>query len=362
MPPLRVFYNASALPPRPAGAGIYTLELGRALAAREDTSLTVAAPRQVDFGEWRPSPPGRARRLAWELAGLGRALRQSRADVYHGPHFVTPRTSIPTVATVHDLTFFRRPRRYGFTRLAYYRGIARSARRADRLIVPSAAVARDAVRYLGYDPSKIRVIAEAPRAGLCPATGGEVERFRDLHGLGSPYLACLGTAEPGKRAVDAIRALPAVLERAPGVLLALAGNAGKLTAALQHEAERLKVAGSVRFLGYLPDEELAAFLTGAETLVFPSLYEGFGLPPLEAMACGTPAIATDAPAMREVLRGAATFVPVGDPAAIAREVVKLLAAPALRAERSAAAREFAARFSWTRAAEETADVYRELTQ
>ena len=116
----------------------------------------------------------------------------------------------------------------------------------------------------------------------------------------------------------------------------------------------------MRFLGYVPDEELAAMLTGAAVLIFPSLYEGFGLPPLEAMACGTPVIASDAPAMNEVLRAEATLVPVGDPGAIGAAALRLLGDPAWRAERSARALSFAQGFSWERAAAETVDVYREV--
>ncbi len=360
MTPLRVFYNASALPERPAGAGVYTVELGEALASRSDIELVVSAPRDPGFGAWQRSSLSIARRLAWEQRGLAGAVIASDTDVYHGLHFVVPKTNLPSVATVHDLTFFRFPRRYSFAHRAYYRRIAASSRRADRIVVPSAAVAGDVVRYLGYPPARIRVIAEAPRSWLRPADTAETAAFRARAGLEAPYFACLGTAEPGKRAIDSIRALPAIRESAPGSLLALAGNPGRLSQPLEREVAALGLQSAVRFLGYLPEQDLAAFLTGATALIFPSLYEGFGLPPLEAMACGTPVIATDAPAMSEVLRGGATLVPPGRPAEIAREAVRLLSEPERRAERSAAARDFAARFSWANAAEETVAVYREI--
>jgi len=358
--PLHVFYNASALPERPAGAGVYTLELGKALAARDDVELSVAAPRDVGFGHRKNSPPNLRGRTAWEFAALGDVLRRSAADVYHGPHFFVPQTAIPTVATIHDLTFFRLPRRYTFAHRQYYRYLAWTARRAGRLIAPSSAVASDILRYLHVDPARIRVIAEAPRAGLAPATAEAVSVYRSRAGLPDRYLLCLGTAEPGKRAIDALRALPAIVERAPDVVLALAGNPGRLSRALQREVSSLGVERNVAFLGYVPDEDLPALLTGAAALVFPSLYEGFGLPPLEAMACGTPVIASDAPAMSEVLRGAANSVPLGSPAAIARIALKLLADEAYRSECAAVGMEHARRFSWERAAAETVEVYREV--
>lgn len=360
--PLRVFFNASALPPRPAGAGVYTIELGRALARDRAIELVAAAPAPHDFGPLTiPTPAGR-RRHAWQAFSLARALGRASADVYHGPHFFVPRSDLPSVATVHDLTFFRMPARYGLLHRRYYRYLARTARRAGRIIVPTAVVAGEVIRYLGYPPERIRVVPEAPREGLAPALPAAVAAVRAELALNAPYLLCLGTAEPGKRAVDAIRALPAIRERAPGTLLALAGNPGRLSAPLEREAARLGVVDAVRFLGYVADEQLAPLLTGAAALLFPSLYEGFGLPPLEAMACGTPVVSADAPAMREVLGDAAIFVGRKDPAALAREATRLIESPSLHHEFAARGRERAARFSWAHAAAETVSVYREVAR
>lgn len=360
--PIRVFLNASSLPERPAGAGVYALELAGALAAHAGVKVAVAAPRPIAGAEQVPVPAGGpARRFAWELRALGEAVGRADADVYHGTHFYTPRKlGVPRVATIHDLTFFRLPKRYSFAHREYYRGIARTARWAERIIVPSRAVATDAVRYLGLAPQRIRVIPEAPRAGLRPASMDEVTALRKRLGLEQPYLLCLGTAEPGKRAVDAIRALPSVREHHPGVVLALAGNPGRLSNALATEAARLGVVDAVKFLGYVPDNDLAALFTGAEALMFPSLLEGFGLPPLEAMACGTPVISAQAPAMDDVLAGAAIFVPPRDPAAIARATCELIDDAARRAEISAKSVGLASTYSWKRVAEETVAVYREL--
>ncbi len=221
-------------------------------------------------------------------------------------------------------------------------------------------MASDVVRYLGYPPEKIRVVAEAPRTGLAPAPEAEVGALRVRLGIDGPYLLCLGTAEPGKRAVDVIRAMPAVVDSVPGTSLVLAGNPGRLSGALEREVARLGLQATVRFTGYVEEADLPSLLTGATALVFPSLYEGFGLPPLEAMACGTPVIASAVPAMSEVLSGKAIFVPPRAPGAIASEAIGLLLDAPRRAELSARALEFASRFSWERAARETIDVYREL--
>ena len=361
-PPLKVLLNASALPERPAGAGVYMVQLAGALAARTSLDVTAAAAVPLAGCGWHRVPRGApAARFRWELQQLGDAVASTGARVLHGLHFFTPRTSpIPRVTTVHDLTFFRIPRRYSLQRRAYYGTIARTVRWAERVIVPSSAVANDVVRYLGLPPARIRVVPEAPRTGLHAANPDDVARFRRDHGIEGRYLACLGTVEPGKRTVDAIRALPDIAAAAPDVVLVIAGNPGPLSRALEREAGRLGVGKRVRFVGYVPDNRLPAFLTGAEALIFPSLYEGFGLPPLEAMACGTPVIATRAPAMDEVLGDAAILVPSRSPGEIARHATRLLADARYRTDMAAAGLERARQFTWARAAELTEEVYCEV--
>lgn len=369
--PLRVFFNASAVPLRPAGAGVYTLELAAALRKEPGVQLLFAAPGHVQLPPGTTGHPalearinaaeGLVRRLAWERFGLAGSVRAHDADVYHGPHMFVPRTSAPTVATVHDVTFLRLPGRYDRVHRGYYRHLAGTAKRAHRIIVPTGAVATDVVRFLRYPPERIRVVYEAPRAGWTgPAAAEDVAAVREKYRLEGDYLVCLGTAEPGKRAIDTIRAMPRILERVPGVTLALAGNPGRLSEALAREVQGLGLGERVRFPGYVPDEDLGGLLTGATALVFPSLFEGFGLPPLEAMACGTPVISSDAPAMREVLGDAAVFVPLQDPGAIADAATTLLESAGMREELSARGREQASRYSWAKAARETAEVYREV--
>ncbi len=350
--PLRVVLDASALPARPAGAGVYTLELARALAARGDVDLQMASPDDTGIGSWVRTPAGALARNVWQQRQLGRV----DADVVHGGHFAVPwRSQVPRVATVHDLTFYRLPRRYRWRRRWYYRALARLATRAERIIVPSRAVAGDVIRYLGYPPERMRVIPEAPR---WPSPPAPIPTEREM-GDGAPYLLCVGTAEPGKRAVDAIRAL-ALMPKGRRPMLVLAGNEGPLSGALQRECARLGVEDRVVFTGYVEDTALASLMAGAAALVFPSLYEGFGLPPLEAMALGTPVIASNAPAMTEVLGEAAAFVPLRDPGAIAGEVTRILQDQAWRDELSARGTAKAGEYSWARTAEETLAVYREV--
>ncbi|MCK9520566.1 MAG: glycosyltransferase family 4 protein [Dehalococcoidia bacterium] len=361
--PLRVLLNASAVPRQPAGAGIYTLELARALAQWRDVEVTVAAPGIEVEGTRRVLSPrnGPLVRSLWEQTRMPRLLRE--VDVYHGAHFSVPlRAGVGRVATVHDLTFYRLPRRYAAHRRWYYRGLAQLSRRADRVIVPSGVVASDVVRFLGYPPERIRVVPEAARSGLCRAGEPEVAALCSRLGVEPGYLLCLGTAEPGKRAVDAIRAIALLRTSGEPHQLVLAGNEGRLSDVLRREAARLGVEHNVRFVGYVAETDLAALYTGALALVFPSLYEGFGLPPLEALACGTPVIATKRPAMTEVLADGALFVPAHDPKAIAAQVARLAADAAWREEWSQRGKDVHQHYSWTRAAEETVEVYREVAR
>lgn len=356
---LRVLLNASAVPSRPAGAGIYTLELAGALRRRDDVEVVIAGP--FEGCEVASPAGGPALRSAWEQAVLPAEMKRRGIDVYHGAHFATPLFGGgPTVTTVHDLTFYRLPRRYGILRRNYYRALAKTAARADRIIVPSRAVATDVERYLGRGPEGVRVVAEAPRCGLGPAPAEAVEAVTGRLCIEGPYFVVLGTAEPGKRAVDAIRAMALLREVGVAAQLVLAGNAGPLSDALEREAQRLGVDDRVLFAGYIRDEDLSPLLTGAVALLFPSLYEGFGLPPLEAMACGTPVIASDAPAMNEVLGDAARLVPLRDPALLAAAAGELLEAPSIRDEWGAKGLAHVSQFSWERAAAETVEVYREV--
>jgi glycosyltransferase involved in cell wall biosynthesis len=242
-----------------------------------------------------------------ETAGPGRELvtthRPRRVDVYHSPWIdgAMLRPPCPMVVTLHDLVPLKRAGEYLRTGLRFrLRYLA--VRRAARLIVPTEVVAADAVELLPFPRERIDVIAEAVSPALRPARPEEVAEARRRYELPQRYLLWVGGLEhpdPRKRVAaltDAPRNLP----------LVLVGKHGRWAAELR----------GVHLTGHVPDEDLAAIYTGAHALVFPSDEEGFGLPPVEALACGTPVVATDVPALREVLGERASFVPAGDMAAL----------------------------------------------
>jgi glycosyltransferase involved in cell wall biosynthesis len=222
--------------------------------------------------------------------------RPRGVDLFHAPRIEAAllRCAIPQVVTIHDLVILKRPGEYLRTGLRYrLRFLAAS--RAVRIIVPTRVVARDVAERLEVDPERIAVVGEAAAPAFRPRPSEEVERARANHALPGDYLVWVGGLEhndPRKR----IRELAAAAADVP---LVLVGPTKPWASQLPN----------VMLTGHVSDDELAAILTGARALVFPSADEGFGLPPVEALACGTPVVCTDIPALREVLGDRATYAP-----------------------------------------------------
>lgn len=262
-----------------------------------------------------------------------------RGDVYHSPWIdgAAIRTRCPQVVTLHDLVPLKRHSEYLRTgirfRLRYL-----AVQRADRVIVPSSAVAADACALLDIADERVAVIPEAPVAAMHARPDAEVAAVRARHGLPDEYLLWVGGLEhpdPRKR-IAQLAALPRELP------LVLVGSTGPW-------ARELAAQHDLLLTGLIDDDELAAALTGARALVFPSDEEGFGLPVVEALACGTPVVACDVPAVREVAAGRATLVDVDD-------LAGLLAA-ATHATRPVAAGQT---FTWEDAARATWAVYEDV--
>jgi glycosyltransferase involved in cell wall biosynthesis len=261
--------------------------------------------------------------------------RPRGAHVFHAPWIdgALLRSPVPQVVTLHDVIPLRRRSEYLRTGLRFrLRYLA--VQRATMVIVPTRTVAEDAIERLDLDPERVRVIGEAAAPTFTPRPRAEVEAARARHGVPEDYLLWVGGLEhpePRKR----VRALVAARRSLP---LVLAGPASRWARELD----------GVIVTGHVPDDELAALYTGARALVFASDDEGFGLPPVEALACGTPVAASDAPALREVLGDRATFVDRDDLAG--------LIAAAERARRPAPD---PLPLSWQRAADRTWEVYAE---
>jgi glycosyltransferase involved in cell wall biosynthesis len=367
---LRVLVDATAVPENRGGVGRYVDQLLPALDARGTDLVIVCQHRDAEYyGKIAPSADvvpapesivGRPARLVWEQTGLPRLAEQMGADVIHCPHYTMPlRSTVPVVTTLHDATFFTHPEVHQTVKRAFFRWWTKaSLRRADRCIVPSQATLDEISRVT----DEVHGQVDVAHHGVAPATfhmpdAGSVEAVRAHLGLRSKrYVAFLGTIEPRKNVPFLIEGWRrAVSEMAEPPALVIAGGRGwdtRIDEALASVPEHLEVL----LPGYLPLDLLAGYLGGAEVVAYPSLGEGFGLPVLEAMACGAPVLTTTSLALPEV-GGAAVEYTDPTAAGIAAKLRTLLGTPQRRAELSRLAVTRAGTFTWGACAEQHLDTY-----
>ncbi|MFN8035216.1 MAG: glycosyltransferase family 1 protein [Acidimicrobiia bacterium] len=370
---MRILLDVSAVPDRPVGAGVYTVELARALAARDDVELHLVS-RVGDLDRWEaiapaatthPEAPGpRPARLAWEQVQAPRFAQRCAIDVWHGPHYTMPlRLGIPSVVTVHDLTFFDHPEWHERSKVLFFRRMIReSASRARVLVTVSEFTARR-LRAVVVPAGEIAVVPHGVdharfRPAPEPADGAHDHDL--LHALGArePYLAFAGVFEPRKDLPTLVRAFAAVARRHRHLQLVLAGRDGWGSSAARDAVERSRVGSRILRPGYVAADALPALFRRAAAVVYPSLEEGFGLPALEAMACGTPLVSTSGSSIEEVVGPAGVLVPPGDADALAVAIERVLSDRALAARLRADGPERARRYNWEATAAGHLDAYR----
>jgi glycosyltransferase involved in cell wall biosynthesis len=288
-----------------------------------------------------------ARSQVWRMSrSFPRLLRRLRPAVTHFQHVIAPGSPGRAVVTIHDLSFEREPKLMGLRDRFFFRTmVPRSVRRADRVLAVSEGTKRDLVERYGADERKIAVIPNGVDEGFSPDGPS-----RD----GAPYLLFVGALQRRK---DPLAAIEALSLSDSDLRLVLVGPDKGAAAEARATAARLGLSDRVEFAGHVEKPTLAALYRGAEALVFPSRYEGFGLPVLEAMASGTPVVATSAGAIPEIAGEAAVLVEPGDPVALAGGIERALAD---RERLVPAGLDRARLFSWTEAARRTLAVYRNL--
>ncbi|MDH7485405.1 MAG: glycosyltransferase family 1 protein [Anaerolineae bacterium] len=284
------------------------------------------------------------------------------ADLFHSPDFVLPPLRRARgLITVHDLAFLRVPECADPGLRAYLsQAVPRSLARAHRILADSQNTKRDLMELLDVPAERIRVVPAGVDPCFRPVDDeAELERVRSRYSLREPFVLSLGMLEPRKnftRLIEAHALLRRRLPSAPG--LVIAGGKGWLYEGIFAAAEK-SGGGRVRFLGFVPDEALPALYTLAELFVYPSLYEGFGLPPLEAMACGTPVVCSDRPSLPETAGDAALMVDAEDVEGLAVAMRRVLEDEALRARLVEKGFAQARRFTWEKAAQKLLAVYQE---
>jgi len=305
--------------------------------------------------------PWRLRTALAYFTGWGMDAMFPSADVFHATEHLLPRLRrVRSVFTLHDLIFHFDPDSHKPLNIAFLRTMMpRFLRAADAIVAVSECSRRDAIRLYDVPPDKIRVIYEGVDRRFTPISNPQsLNDIREKYRLPERFILHVGTIEPRKNLPLLFEALTA--QSMSDSVLVVTGKTGWLTEPIFARLNALGVHDRVRFTGYVPDEDLPALLSAASALVMPSRYEGFGLPVLEAMACGTPVVAANMSSLPEVGGEAALYAPLDDPGAWVELIDRVMNDAALRTSMREKGLRQAAKFRWDVAARQTAQVYDEV--
>lgn len=279
-------------------------------------------------------------------------------DLYHGLNYHVPGGKSPSIVNIYDMSFMLYPRYFTPERLRDIgRKAAVSSARAGRIITGSISARRDIVELLGAPEEKVAVIYNGVGREFRPAGASAAEKFRRSKNLPEKFILFVGTIEPRKNLNVLARAFHEL--DLPGMSLVIAGGRGWLYDGLFEEIRRLNLGDRVLFTGYVPDEDLPGLYSCASVFVYPSVYEGFGFPPLEAMACGTPVITGNRSSLPEIVGDAGICVDPEDAGELAEAISGVLGDGGLRRRMSEKGVGRAAEFTWDKCASETYNLYRE---
>ena len=372
-------FDVTAALTQGGGIGRYTRDLIHALvieapdfdyklfSARPPSVLPVADPLPVATGvAHRAAPLGE--RWLYRLSYRARLPLPVQSftgalDLFHSPDFVLPPVSgrIPTILTVHDLSFIHYPETFPVKLVEYLnRVVPWSVERADHILADSESTRGDLQSFWGVAPERISVLYSGVNERFRPVTDATaLDAVCDRYGLPRPFVLAVGTVQPRKNYEMLVRAFRPVTGHHPHSLV-IVGGKGWLDEGLPKEIERQGLGERVKLAGFVDDADLPALYSAADLLAFPSLYEGFGLPLLEAMACGTPVLSSDASSLPEVAGSSAVLLSPHDESAWSAALIGLLGDEVARQRLLAAGFERSAQFSWASSARLLASIYRNI--
>ena len=366
---MRIGIDARLIFYQTAGIGQYILRLTEALAAldREDEFVLFQSRKDHDR---LVTAPNFQRRVLWtpshhrfETTAMSAELFPHHLDVLHSPDFIPPtHIRFPSVITVHDLAFLLYPDFLTPQSARYYAQVDGAARRARHIIAVSQSTKRDVMRLLGVAEDKVTVIYEAAHPTFRQLDHEEARRHvAARYGIRENFVLFVSTIEPRKNLPTLLKAFRRLLDvYHPEAALVVAGTQGWLTERVSETVTSLQLGERVRFLGAVTVEDLLYLYNAARVFALPSFYEGFGLPPLEAMACGTPVVVSNTSSLPEVVGDAGQLVDPNDVEAWSVALWRALSDDGLHREMCAKGLRRAATFSWQRAARETLGVYRKV--
>jgi glycosyltransferase involved in cell wall biosynthesis len=352
---------------RGAGVSHYILGLLNALPFADPEAEYIAFLNEPgsSFAGWQAvrtrlpeARPGR--RILWEQTAQPLLARREHLDLVHAPVYVGPLLApCPTVVTIHDMSFYLFPELFQPAKRLYLQTMTRfSARRASAVICDSESTRRDVLQILGLTQERVHTVHIGIDAEMQPLPRDRISEFRRAKQLPSQFILFVGTLEPRKN-------LPLLLEAFAWLIqhsqlphhLVLGGGKGWYYQAIERQVEGLGLRSRVHFPGFIPQYELPLWYNSADLFVYPSLYEGFGLPPLEAMACGVPVITSNVSSLPEVVGEGGVMVDPNNPENLGQEMRRLLSDTDARAGLCSRGLERAQSFSWHKTARQTAALY-----
>ena len=364
---MRIGFEASALQGCKSGVGYYAENLLTSMmsvAPQHDYVLfsnreirdsgPILSGQRVYDGGYFPV------RTAWMQTVLPGNIRRAAPDVCHFPNYLAPLASpCPYVVTIHDMTLYITPRFHRLKKLVLDRTLLpHVARRAAGIITVSNSARDDIVRYLRVPREKVRVVMNAVSPVFRPVTDpAHLTSVLTRYGINVPYVLYVGTIEPRKNIARLVQAFAHLKRAGLPHKLVLVGQPGWHFQPIYAEIERQGITRDVVLTGYVPEQDLPALYSGAECMAFPSLYEGFGLPVLEAMACGTPVVTSHSSSLAEVAGDAALLIDPYSVEQIAGALARIHDDPQLAGDFVTRGLERATRFTWESAARATLDLY-----